>query len=591
MKNQLPKADYLFEVSWEVCHQVGGIYTVIKSKASSIYDAYLERYFLLGPYMEKEAQVKFEMHDIPEEFIAACQSLKGQGINCYFGKWPIGHVKVNTILIDFAGYMDKKNEIKKEMWDNFKVDSLNADEKYDSFMVWAYVTGKLLEGVRNSLKGTIIAHFHEYIAGPGLLYLKKNKVNIATVFTTHATYLGRTLAGKGDALYARIKKINPQEEAYKHNIQARHLLEKATAEHADCFTTVSDITGLEAEFLLGKKPNLILPNGFDSKRFPSLEERAIKHNVYKKKIFDFVKVFFFPYYIFDVESSLIYFISGRYEFRNKGIDIYIKALALLNKKLKKENGPTVISFLWIPAKVQGINTELLTNKIYYEGIENFTEASLHELKSSIINSIIMQKLPTTKELFSDNFEYEMRKKMMEFKKEGSPLISTHNINPNDAILQALRKAGLNNSKEDKVKVIYYPIYLTGADGLIDLNYYDAIMGCHLGLFPSYYEPWGYTPVETAALGVNSLTTDLSGFGKYLAKSGPHKGIVVLKRYKVEEREAASKLARVMHDFSRLHPEERIRRKIDAKHLADTTDWERMVKYYHQAYGFALGKLK
>ncbi len=595
MKKELkPKADYLFEVSWEVCNQIGGIYTVIKSKAAKIYDLYKENYFLIGPYDEEEAIIKFKGKQVPKEFIKIFNELKKDNITCHFGNWTIDGINVNTVLIDFSKYLKKANEIKSRFWKDFKVDSFNSDEDFDEFLVWGETTGRLLEGLRKTLKGRIVAQFHEYISGAGLLYLKKNKVKIGTVFTTHATYIGRTLTSSGLNLYDVIKKIKPKAEAIKHKIQDRYTMERATALNADVFTTVSDITALEAKYLIGKKPQLVLPNGLDKSKFPSLEERAIQHNKFKNQILNFIKVFFFPYSRFDIDNSLLYFIAGRYEFKNKGIDIFIEALNRLNKKLMKDKeSKVIIALIWIPTEVEGINKDLLQNKINYEGIDNFMDRSLDELKANIINSIVSQKLPTTKELFSNAFHYQMKKKMIEFRKKGTPLAVTHNLTEqDDLILKALRKEGLNNSSHDKVKVIYYPIYLTGADGLIDLSYYDAIMGCHLGIFPSYYEPWGYTPLETGALGVPSLTTDLSGFGKYVQKKHKNcKGIFVLKRQNVPEKTVVTNLTNVMYNFSKLNQEERVKRKLEAKQIADLADWDHMVEYYIKAHNLALRKLR
>ena len=593
-KEAITKADYLFEVSWEVCHQVGGIYTVIKSKAARIYDLYKENYFLIGPYYEEEAIVKFQGMPLPNEVKRIFDELKKDNIICHFGKWIIDGVKINTILIDFSKYMGKANIIKKELWEYFKIDSFNSDESFDEFVVWSYVSGRLLEGLRKTLKGKIVAQFHEYISGAGLLYLKKHKVKIATVFTTHATYLGRTLASAGLPLYDILKKIDPKKEAYKYKIQARYFMERVTAAKCEVFTTVSDITALEAQYTVGKKPDLVLPNGLDLERFPTLEERAIKHNQFKSQMMEFVRVFFFPYHQFNVENSLIYFISGRYEFKNKGIDVFIKALGRLNKEMIKDKiSRDVIAFIWIPSDTKAIDPLLLKNKISYDGIENFMNNSLGELKSKIIHYIMEQKLPTTKELFTDAFHYQMKKKMIEFKQKGSPLVVTHKLeNKDDIILKELKKAGLNNSSHDKVKVIYYPIYLTGADGLIDLSYYEAMMGCHFGIFPSYYEPWGYTPLETAALGVSSLTTDLSGFGKYIIKKHSKcKGICVLKRYNVSEAAVVNNLTKIMYDYLKLSAEERIQRKLEAKQIADLADWKNMVKYYLEAHNMAVTRLR
>ncbi|MEA2037540.1 MAG: glycosyltransferase [Nanoarchaeota archaeon] len=589
-----PKADFLFEVSWEVCHQVGGIYTVIESKAARIYESYKEKYFLIGPYFEKEASVSFEKEQTPDKLKKVFTELRKESIICRFGKWIMGSTRINTILIDFSGYMKNLGDIKKQLQEDFGIDTTDSNEKFDESILWSITAGKLLEGIRKELKGKIIAHFHEYMVGAGLLHLKKNKVKISTVFTTHATILGRKLASSGVSLYDVLKDIKPENEAKKLKIVSRYQLEKATAKHADIFTTVSDITALEARHLVGRKPDIILPNGLDISKFPKLEERAIKHNLFKKQIQEFVKVFFFPYYKFKIKKSLLYFIAGRYEFKNKGLDIHIKSLGQLNKKLMKEkDARTIIALIWVPSKVEEINPVVLQNKINYEGIKNFMDRSLGELKEKMIDSIVKGRFTTTKELFGDDLKYKMKKRMIEFKKTGKPPILTHILaNKNDEILKALRKAGLNNSQKDKVKVIYYPIYLTGADGLIDLNYYDAIMACHLGVFPSYYEPWGYTPLETGALGVCSVTTDLSGFGKYILKA--HKkeeGIYVLKRQNNTEKQSTSELTTLLYNYSKLNIEERVRLKLEAKHIAKSADWKYMVEFYIQAHNLALKKLR
>jgi glycogen synthase len=594
MKKEIPKADYLFEVGWEVCHQVGGIYTVIKSKSARIYDLYKENYFLIGPYFAEEAAIKFEGKPIPKEFTKIFNELKKDKIVPHFGKWIIDGIAVNTILIDFSNYKKDTNKIKTDLWKDFKVDSLGSKEMFDEWVVWSTIAGRILEGVRKTLKGKIVAQFHEYLSGPGLLYLKKNKVKIGTVFTTHATYLGRKMASEGINLYDVMDKINPLDEAYRYKIQERYTLEKAAALNADVFTTVSDITALEAKYTIGKKPDLVLPNGLDMGRFPTMEERAIKHSKFKKQIMEFVRIFFFPYYRFDIENSLIYFIAGRCEIKNKGIDIFIESLGKLNKKLMKEkDSKTIIALFWVPADVNGINLNLLNNKINYEGIENFMDRSLGNLKSDIIDSILNQKLPTTKKLFEGSFYYQMKKKMIEFKKKGKPQLVTHNLKDDGCdMLSALKKAGLNNTSSDKVKVIYYPVYLTGADGLIDLSYYDAIMGTNFGVFPSYYEPWGYTPLESGALGVPSVTTDLSGFGKYILKKHKGcKGISVLKRQNISDQKAIVNLTSMMYNFSKLTKEDRIKVKLNAKHIAESADWKNMVNYYVMAHNKSLKKIK
>ncbi len=585
-----PKADYLFEISWEVCNKVGGIYTVIESKAATMYVLYGDKYFLIGPYFKDEALVRFSEEKCPPEIERIFAKLKNEGARCHYGKWRIDDVEINTILVDFSNLLVKIRDIKKQLFQNKRF----VNKELDSYIVWGYIVGRFLEEAKNILDGKLVAHFHEYLCGASIIYLKRKNVSIPVVFTTHATYLGRIIASSGLELYNLIKKIKPEREACRYKIEDRYILERESALSSTVFTTVSEITDLEARYILGRKADLILPNGLNIARFPSLEVRAINHAQSKKKLLEFVKIFFFPYYKFDTNNSLLYFISGRYEFRNKGIDVFIKALGKLNNMLKKErDGKTIIVFLWIPAKVNGININLLQNKINYDSIKAFVFDSLSELRDKIIESILNQKLPTIRKLFGSDFQYEMKKRMIKFKRRGKPIMATHDVvDGNDKILKALRKEGLNNSTHDKVKVIYYPVYLSGTDGLINMGYYQAAIGCQLGVFPSIYEPWGYTPLETTALGVPSITTDLSGFGLYIQKRFKrHRGLYILKRNGVADSEAVNSLAEYLFEYSRLSREERIKRKLEAKRIADLADWRFLVSNYVRAHNLALALLK
>lgn len=329
------KADMLFEVSWEVCNKVGGIYTVVKSKAAKMVDAYGDNYFMIGPYFASKALGQFQ-EELPNQFCkASFEELKKIGVMCHFGKWLVEGAPP-VILIDFVNYKSRTNDIKRELWDWYKIDSLMATQDYDEPLVWAYVVGMLIEKLSKCFDNKrIVAHFHEWLSGAGLLYLKKNNVKIATVFTTHATVLGRTLASSNVDLYNVWDKINPDEEVYKYNIESKHLVEKNSAAFADVFTTVSEITEMEASYFLKKKSDALLPNGLDISKFPSFEELAIKHGIQRDRIREFMLYYFFPYYTFNPKETLIYFVAGRYEFHDKGIDIYIKALGRLNEKLKQ----------------------------------------------------------------------------------------------------------------------------------------------------------------------------------------------------------------------------------------------------------------
>ena len=282
------KADILFEVSWEVCNKVGGIYTVVKSKAARMVERYGNNYFMVGPYFASKAIAEFQ-EEMPNDFCKApFEELKKAGIICHFGKW-LSEGAPLVILIDFVNYRYRINEIKRELWDWYKIDSLRAAPDYDEPVVWAYAVGMLIEKLSSCYSDKkIVAHFHEWLSGSGLLYLKKKNVKIATVFTTHATILGRTLASSSVDLYNVWNKINPDQEVYKYNVEAKHLVEKNSAAFADIFTTVSEITGMEASYLLKKKPDALLPNGLDISKFPTFEELVIKHKLQRDRIREFM---------------------------------------------------------------------------------------------------------------------------------------------------------------------------------------------------------------------------------------------------------------------------------------------------------------
>ncbi len=588
------KADYVFEVSWEVCNKVGGIYTVVSSKALKMFEHYGENYFAVGPYFPKKAHGEFKEEVSPDFLKEVIEGLKKEGITARYGKWLV-QGQPNALLIDFSEFASRKNEIKKELWDNYKIDSLNTGYfDFDEPIIWGYAAGKLMHEISKNLKGkNVCAHVHEWLSGSALLYLKKNS-KIATVFTTHATVLGRAMSSSNVNLYASLGKINPEQECYKFGVSAKHQTERAAAQNADIFTTVSEITGIEAEFLLGRKPDVLLPNGLDFKKFPTFEQASISHARIKKKIKEFIAYYFFPYYVFKLDDTLIYFLSGRYEFRDKGIDTCIAALGNLNEKLKKEKSQrTIVAFFWVPGNIRGIKPELLESKTFYEDIKESINDSMEDVKTRLIFSLVNETIATCGDLFGEDTLLEVNRKLTRFRKSGNPALSTHDLydEEKDDILNALKKNNLLNKEEDKVKVVFYPIYLTGADGLLDLNYYESMQGSHLGIFPSYYEPWGYTPLEAGALGVSSVTTDLAGFGRYIQKkeNGKEGGIFVIKRHNKNDNEVIEQLSSVMHSFANLSNEERVKNKIRALHLAAHADWNNMIKNYIKAHNLALEK--
>ncbi len=591
------KADYFFELSWEVCNKVGGIYTVITSKVLPMQKFYNSNYYIIGPYFPGKIKHDDFKEILPPDFLKNIfEKLHKIGIKCHYGIWTI-EGKPNTILVDYSSFQYKLNDIKTQNWLLYKIDSLGTQfHDYDEPLLWSTCCGYLIEEIKSVLQNKKIAvQCHEWLAGGALLYLKSKKLKVGTIFTTHATILGRTLAGNHVNLYEEMDKLNPDEKAYEFGIQTKHLTEKACAANADAFTTVSEITGIEATHFLGKKPDILLPNGLDVQVFPTFDEASIKHKLLKSKIRKFLISYFFPFYHFDLDDTLFFFLAGRYEFHDKGIDVYIKALGKLNEELKK-NKPekTIVAFIWVPSGVKDIKKEILENEMYYDDIKESVQDIMDDIRDRIIYSIVAKKNMNEEALLGKSVLLEVERKLARFFKAGKPPLSTHNLynEDNDEIMVALRQNKLTNEPEDRVKVILYPIYLTGADQLLDLSYYEAITASHLGIFPSYYEPWGYTPMETGALGIASVTTDLSGFGRYIQKiqdNSKNPGIYVLERLNKSEDEIVSSLAKIMIDFSLSSKQDRIENKMRAKRLADTADWGLLADNYIMAHNLAVDR--
>ncbi len=588
-----PQAEYLCEVSWEVCNKVGGINTVLKSKAAVMRSRY-QRYLLIGPYFERNAALELEEHEPSPPLKAALAELAANGITCKYGTWQIKG-EPETILIDFSGLIAHKDALKTKLWDAYKIDSLNSGWDYDEPIVFSAAVAEVLSALEKHLGlQKMVAHFHEWMTGAALLFLKTKQSKVKTVFTTHATMLGRAICGGGGNLYEMLPNIDHVAEAYKSQVQAKHLTERACAQHCDAFTTVSEITGMEAEKLLGRKPDVLVLNGLDIGRFPTVEETSIKHITSRDKIRGFLAYYFFPHYVFPLEHNLLMFVTARYEYKNKGLDITVEAMRRLNELMKQDDDKrTVTVFFWIPMDHGGVKVELLENKNYYYHLKNYLQYNSENILKKVLYDFLAQGNVAGETLFTKEFLKEMKQDSLQFKRKGYPPLCTNYLNDeeNNELLRALRHAGLDNSPATRVKVIVQPIYLDGSDGLLNLAYYDAIAGTHLGLFPSYYEPWGYTPLETAALGVSSLTSDLSGFGMFIE---PHldrqnPGIRILHRLNKPTEAVVDEYARMLYDFVKLHHAERVQNKLAAKRLTTLCDWEQFINYYVQAHNKALEK--
>lgn len=564
-----------------------------------------KKYFLVGPYFEDKAKTDFEKIEIPKNFKKIFNDLETEGIKCHYGKWLIPSEPL-TILIDFSNFSHNKDWLKKFYWEKFQIDSLFSSWDFEEPMLFSTAVGKLLEKFMNELNNNsknhsseikVSAQFHEWMTGFAGLYLKDKNIKIGTVFTTHATMLGRTLCAHNWNLYESLDNFNPEIEARRYQVVDKFSTEKACAHNCDVFTTVSEITGIEAEKILGKKPDILVLNGLDLQKFPTIEETSIKHNDNRELIREFLSYFFYPYYTFDMEENLIFFVVGRYEYKNKGLDILTKALAKLNQQLKSENSnKTITVFYWIPGDAKGIRNDVLENKTFFRHLRNYILRHSEEIQKNVIKNVLSQKENYSEEdIFSKEFMQNNKKHIMRFKRTGLPPLSTHYIGDefNDAIIKGFKENGLLNREDDKVKVILYPVYLNGVDGLIDLTYYEALVGCHLGIFASYYEPWGYTPLESAALGVPAITTDLAGFGRFIKEKDERvnkTGIFVLDRFGKNEEEVVNNFTKVLYNYSILSRHKRVENKVDAKELADYADWNELVLNYFKAHDLAVKKV-
>lgn len=572
---------------------------MLSSKSKQIQKHYHNKYCLIGPYFEGSSRISFREEAVPEIYQPLYDDLKNIGIICYFGKWLV-EGDPDVILLDFRGYWPHIDEIKKELWDDFKVDSLNSPYDFNEPVLWSYTVGMLLERLKAAHKDEIVAfHAHEWLAGVSILFLKKHNVDMPSTFTTHATILGRAIAGSGTDLYSVLDKINPYEEAQKFGITAKFTLERASAQMADVFTTVSQITALEAKAFLGREVDMVLPNGLDMSEFPSFEEVTQKHNLYRNRLREFALYYFFPYYSFDLRESLFYFTASRYEFHNKGVDVFIESLGRLNTKMKKDKSKkTVITFFFIPGGVTAIRPEIISAREAFHDIKEALFEEEADTEQNIIYALTSEKPLTEKSVFKEDFLRNMERKLLRlkaFKGHNAPL-STHQLSDenNDPIMNSFKQAGLLNTEEDRVKVIFYPIYLTGVDGLCGLDYYQAIQASHLGVFPSFYEPWGYTPLEAAAMGVPAITSNLSGFGRYFYDALEGKkvpGVSIIDMENKSHEDIVQSLLKSLNRFTNFDRKERIDNKIQARKIAFMADWENFALHYIEAENLSVEKKK
>ena len=596
----------LIEVSYEVANKVGGIYQVLKSKAGKMKERYGENYITIGYYDEEKARTDFatrsshRFQDIFEELE------KEEGIKCSFGVWRIPH-SPNCILVDASNLVKDVNDIKTEYWEEYNIDSLNSGPEFEDPLKWAYAIGKLLEKLEEKLEGDTVVHAHEWLSVPAIF-----ESPFHSVFTTHATVLGRALSNAGRDVVNMVEKAESEEEltenvkhqytrlsdieksygaslASQYGVKARHQMEKAGARNCDVFTTVSKVTAEEAHAVLGVEPDVVLPNGFNVEEFPSLEELAYQHKRKKDRMKKFLRAYFEPYYDVELDDDpRFFFISGRYEFHNKGLDVFIDALGEMNQR----EGDEIFVFVFVPSDVRGEKMEVLENLSLYDELEDYIDSMIPELKNDMLDLITSGKSVTDyfNERITNSRELEMIRQNFHAKKGGTPPICAYNLNyEHDEVIERILENDMHNREEDRVKIVFYPTYLSLGDKMLSMSYNDAIIATSAGIFPSYYEPWGYTPVETAANGCLALTTDLAGFGQFVQENSDidKEGIKVLERKDVSDEEAAEKLADMLEEFTNYSKTEITERKHNARKMVQKTSWSILGENYFEAHDKAM----
>ena len=536
--------DYIFESSWEVCNKVGGIYTVLSTRAKTLQDKIKDRIIFIGPdcWHEKTCPYFSEDDTLLSDWRKAAQENE---LFFKVGRWNIPGEPI-AILVDFEPYFEKKDEIYGKLWEKFQVDSLHAYGDYDEASMFSYASALVVESfyqfyLDDSKK--VIYHGNEWMTGLGLLYINDKLPQIATMFTTHATSIGRSIAGNNKPLYDYLFAYNGDQMAGELNMQSKHSIEKQTAWHVDCFTTVSEITANECKELLDKPVDFVLPNGFEDNFVPKGNIFTQKRKKARKRLLEVANALLGT----DLDDeTLIVSTSGRYEFRNKGVDVYIEAMnrLLRDKSLKK----TVLAFIEVPGWVG-------------------------EPRQDLINRLNSGK------------KYDTPLEVPEI---------THWLNnmSHDNVLGMLKFLDMHNTKNDKVKLIFLPCYLTGDDGILNMSYYDIVLGNDLCIYPSYYEPWGYTPLEAIAFKVPCITTDLAGFGLWAnsVKGGYSEiidGVKVIHRTDYNYSEVADIIKETVSAYSQMSKTEITKARSNASSLSKKALWNKFIEYYYDAYDFAL----
>jgi glycogen synthase len=588
----------LFEIAWEVCNQVGGIYTVIRSKVPAMVDEWGDNYCLIGPYFSQTAAIEFERQDDDDSvFSETAKALRAQGFDVFYGRWLVtGRPRI--ILIDFNKNLEKIDVLKYQLWENHKISTINCEELVNKVIAFGDVVKRYLSlfAESNSRKNEIVAHFHEWMASSGLPDLRLEGANIATVFTTHATMLGRYIAGNVNNFYEQLAHYNWEVEAKNYGIEAQAGIERHSAQRCHVLTTVSDVTAKECEVFFGRNCDLILPNGLNITRFAATHEFQNLHLKYKQKINQFVMGHFFQSYSWDLDDTLYFFTSGRYEFKNKGYDLTLEALKRLNFKIVQAGlETTVVMFLITKNPVYSIDPQVLQSRAVMEEIRQTCESIEQGIGEQLFHASASNEnanLPDLNEFVDEYWRLRLRRTIQTWKTKTLPHTVTHLLKQPDDITAFFQKTNLMNHQQDRVKFVYHPDFISPTNPLFGLEYSQFVRGCHLGVFPSYYEPWGYTPLECVVRGIPTVTSDLSGFGDFmmqLMRDYENVGVYVVNRKDKNFEQAADQLADILFKFVTMSRRDRIMQRNRVENISDVFDWTNLRSYYDTAHDLAIKK--
>ncbi len=595
----------LFEISWEVCNQVGGIYQVIRSKAEAMVRRWGDAYVVIGPWIPAMAEVEFEAFEGGDWVTQLVTDLGVQGLGVREGRWLVsGHPR--ALLVDPNDANSWREQIRERVQGQLGIDPVSHDPLMDDVVRFGECVRRLLHAVVEHPRSTaahrrgrppyVLAHFHEWVGGLALPLLRAERARVATVFTTHATSVGRYVTSSEADLYERLPSLDSDGEAKRFGIQAQHDIERACAHAADVFTTLSPLTAEECSRLLGREPDLLTPNGLNINRFDLGHDFQTHHAQYKEQIHRFVMGHFFPSYSFDLDRTLYAFTAGRFEPRNKGFDLCLETLARLNTELKQRSlDITLVFFIVTSRGTRSLDPHSLRAHGILDELRDVSHRIGRDVGERLFRSSAAGKIPELDNLVEEYWRLRHRRVAHGLRTTRLPAVSTHVIEDaeSDPILSHARALGLTNAESDPVKLVYHPEFINPVSPLWAMDYEQFVRGCHLGIFPSSYEPWGYTPLECVAMGVPAITSDLAGFGRYAATVFPDHdrwGVIVLERRGRSFHESAKSLTDRVLEFCSLDRRGRIALRNEVEAHSRAFDWTRLCSAYHEAHDLALRNL-